>query len=364
MKKPINQFFVILIFFMILNACEKNTVSVDGTITNISGRKIQMASVMLYHQGTTDIVYSTTSDESGYYIFEKVEEGYYDLDFSAQGYQELKSGIHLKDNHSQDVVLIGSASISGNVIDAQTGLGVDSVIVAFTTDTSVTSINNAQLIVKTDYYGYFNLDSFPTGTFRVIIDTPSYIPRIIDDILINTGTNALADFSLLSLPEVGYYRIILTWGFDPSDLDSHITGPDGSGGRIHVCYWNDSTEDGSISLDLDDSWRYGPETFTIHNLKDGTYNYSVHNYTDQSVNGGSGIYGSPAHVEIVGSEGLIEEFMAPPFTNSAGNTWRVFEINVAGTDINFNPISTYLFAEDDSDLEAFKINKLEKKVAK
>jgi len=258
----------------------------------------------------------------------------------------------------------GAASVSGNVIDAETGLGIDSVVVGFTTDTTITNIESAQLIVKTDLYGYYSVDSFPTGTYRVLIDTPGYFPKIVDGIQLISGANVLADLSLVTPPEQGTYQIILTWGFDPSDLDSHITGPDGSGGRIHVCYWNDSTEDGSVRLELDDSWRYGPETITLHNLKDGIYTYSVHNYSDQSANGGAGINMSPALVDLIGADGLITEYKAPPFTDQSGNTWRVFEIGVSGGSIEFSSINTYLFAEDDSDMEAFKINGVEKKGAR
>jgi hypothetical protein len=360
MKKSFNQIILFLLFVMILNSCEKNTYRVEGTLINISDRGVSGASVMLYHEGTTDIVNSTMADESGRFSME-AEEGYYDLGIAAEGYKDLKISIHLKENYLKEIIVSGAASVSGSIIDAQTGMGIDSVTVAFTTDTAVTSIENAQLIVKADFYGKYSLDSFPTGTFRMIIDTPSYFPRIIDGIQINTGTNVLSDFSLLTPPEIGTFRIILTWGFEPSDLDSHITGPDGSGGRIHVCYLNPSTDDGSVRLELDDSWRYGPETIILQNLNDGIYRYSVHNYSDQSPNGGSGIFNSPARVEIYGSEGLIGEYIAPPFIVAEGNTWRVFEINITGSVIDIHPINTYLFAEDDADLEAFKINQPKKK---
>jgi hypothetical protein len=356
-NNPVYYPAIMLLLLLSFTACEKKTYTVDGTITNVAEIGVLSASINLYTQGTSDIVYSATSDAEGQFTLNNVEEGYYDLGAVADGYEESKISINLRNALTQNFILKGLADISGIVMDAQTGLGIDSIRVGFTTDAAITDVADAQLILKTDIEGNFSLDGFPTGIFRIIIDTPAYFLRIIDNIVLVEGSNTIGDICLITPPDDGSYRIVLTWGFDPADLDAHITGPDGSGGRFQVCYWNKMSEDSSVNLDLDDSWRYGPETVTLSSLNEGTYRYSVHNYSDQSANGGLEIFESPAKVDIYNADELINEFIAPSFDSLSGNTWRVFEMEVAGNNVTINPVNTYLFAEDDSDIATFKAHK-------
>jgi hypothetical protein len=237
---------------------------------------------MLYYQGANEVLHITYTDNAGTFLFEDIEEGYYDIGVIADGYVEKRTSLNLKDNITEDIIIKGKATVSGNIVNASTGMPIDSVIIAFATDMDLIDISNAPLTDTTDIFGHFSIANFPTGNFRIIIDPPSYLSRIIDSIQINEGLNELGDISLIPELEPNCIRIFLTWGFEPVDLDAHITGPDISGGRFHICFWNTSTSDNSVTLDLNDAWRYGPETITLHSLKDGLYRYSVHNYSDQS----------------------------------------------------------------------------------
>jgi hypothetical protein len=363
MYKMRNAFYLSILaplLIMMFSACEKDTFKVEGTLSNITGRTIRDVGVQICNEGTSDVLYSTISDNNGKFSIANVEQGYYDILLTADGYITKRVSIHLKDNYASDIILYGLSSISGKVINAMTGIGVDSVSIGFTTDSTINSVAESQVVIKTNLNGAYSLDSFPTGTFRLIIDTPAFFSRIIEGIQMVEGSNNIPDISLLSPPVAGSYKIILTWGFNPQDLDSHLTGPDGSGGREHISYWNPIAADTSCSLDLDDSWRYGPETVSIKGFKDGVYRYSVHNFSDQTNTGVTGIYNSPARVEIYGSEGLLHEFLAPAISDAVGNTWRVFEVSVNENDINIIPVNTYLFAEDDADMEVYKINRNKK----
>lgn len=89
----------------------------------------------------------------------------------------------------------------------------------------------------------------------------------------------------------------LTWGANPRDLDTHLTGPqEGTDTRFRVYYANkDETIDNvTINLDVDDTSSYGPEVLTIPNfVLPGRYRYSVYHYA------GSGtIFSSPTRVEL------------------------------------------------------------------
>lgn len=89
----------------------------------------------------------------------------------------------------------------------------------------------------------------------------------------------------------------LTWGANPRDLDTHLTGPqEGTDTRFRVYYGNqdETIENVTINLDVDDTSSYGPEVLTIPSfVLPGRYRYGVHHYS------GSGtIFSSPTRVEL------------------------------------------------------------------
>jgi hypothetical protein len=151
----------------------------------------------------------------------------------------------------------------------------------------------------------------------------------------------------------GSAKITLTWGTNPSDLDSHLTGPDPSisdSARFHV-YFGDQ---GSLAvapyanLDVDDTDSFGPEVTTITKFFPGVYRFSVHHF------GGTGtIFSSPARVELT-LNGETQVFTPPdPGATTIGvdTVWQVFEITVNGNGSTaVNTLNTY------SDVNSFSIN--------
>ena len=125
-----------------------------------------------------------------------------------------------------------------------------------------------------------------------------------------------------------------------------------SGGRFH-CYYSSERPVSTVNLDVDDIYSFGPETITINEFTSGTYRYSVHNYSNWSQNGSAGIASSPAMVQVYGSSGLITSFSPPDIT--PGNTWRVFEIEVAGSNIEIVPIDVYVTASNSRDVNTFRL---------
>jgi hypothetical protein len=129
----------------------------------------------------------------------------------------------------------------------------------------------------------------------------------------------------------GQFRVVLTWGRNPSDLDSHLTGPvSDPTSRFHLAYYA-PTDGGVCGLDVDDTSSYGPETVTCPmtssstgEVLPGLYRYGVHHFS------GSGNIGtSGAIVRLEQGDGTTQYFF-PPSTGWTGNTlWTVFEITVA-----------------------------------
>lgn len=151
----------------------------------------------------------------------------------------------------------------------------------------------------------------------------------------------------------GDIRVILTWGDNPYDLDSHMTGPksDGSSDRFHVYYSDDNNCDNTTCntavpcwLDVDDVSSYGPETISIMKTNGaytpGTYRYYVHHYS-----GSSNIPNSGAAVQIYKGSQLIRSFSAPTTTDAnVGDNyvWSVFEMTLSadGT-YTITPVNSY-----------------------
>jgi len=142
----------------------------------------------------------------------------------------------------------------------------------------------------------------------------------------------------LVMPTSGL-TIRLTWGSAPSDLDSHLKGPN----AMHVYF----ASRGSLSsqpfaaLDVDDVTSFGPEVITVAQLPIGTSEYFVHNFSNTFA---PGMTGSPARVEMrFGSQIRI---YSPPAGEAANRYWRVFQFVVAGDcSATFNPVQQWAATE-------------------
>lgn len=135
----------------------------------------------------------------------------------------------------------------------------------------------------------------------------------------------------------GTYAAVLLWGQSPANLDAHLTGPLLTGERFHVYHGRMSVEPHRLTQNV--SAGFGPETIFFVPEVPGTYRFSVHNQTMQSVPGlaVTGMVSSPARVLLFGSAGLSQEFTPPAPTaqngGSTGTTWRVFEMTRASSGV-------------------------------
>ncbi len=124
-------------------------------------------------------------------------------------------------------------------------------------------------------------------------------------------------------------RIVLNWGAQPADLDSHLVHP-----STHVFY--SAKQGDQANLDVDDTTSYGPETITLEKKKPGVkYLYAVHNYSEAGASGSKSLADiSQAKVFVYVGSSLVRTFTPPP--GRAGNTWVVFAIGENGefSDLN------------------------------
>lgn len=133
------------------------------------------------------------------------------------------------------------------------------------------------------------------------------------------------------LKDLDSMRIVLNWGKNPDDLDSHL-----SYANQHV-YW-DRKQGRDANLDVDDVNSYGPETVTIDKRLDNQYYiYSVHNFSFKDQPNSNSLTNSQAKVMVYVGESLIRSYYIP--TGQTGNLWTVFRISPQGEIQDINQIS-------------------------
>ena len=145
-------------------------------------------------------------------------------------------------------------------------------------------------------------------------------------------------FDAVGVKESQSIRIVLRWGSEPRDLDSHLTGPGAvnQGDRFHVyfgsrTYYDDGTyyaDDKTcvVDLDYDDTTSYGPEITTIHELNPGTYYFFVHDYTNGRNESSQAMAKCGATVEITLPDGTVQMYTVNP--ESKGTIWDVCRIDI------------------------------------
>ncbi len=210
--------------------------------------------------------------------------------------------------------------VTGIVYDA----GTNSVVAGVT----VTVVGSSESTV-TDTFGEFELE-VSEGTQTLHFTKTGYTfyditVVVVADITVELDESVVG-YDPLSSNE---YRIVLTWGENPRDLDSHLRLPN----LDTVDYNNETADDSSANLDWDDTQSFGPETITITTQNAGTYYYSVHNYA------GTGTIGtSSAVVKVYNYSGLWRTYTVSQITgDSSKRYWRVFSLNGS----NITALNTY-----------------------
>ena len=133
-------------------------------------------------------------------------------------------------------------------------------------------------------------------------------------------------------------RIVLRWGYTPSDLDSHLYITN-NGSSYHVYYGRKEPSGSQANLDVDDTSSYGPETVTVVDIfEKGIYTYGVHNYSNNSSSTSTALANSGATVEVYFGEVLYGTYSVP---SGAGTYWNVFTYNAYTGEFTVNNTITY-----------------------
>ncbi|MCK5294538.1 MAG: hypothetical protein KAJ49_07800, partial [Arcobacteraceae bacterium] len=209
-------------------------------------------------------------------------------------------------------------------------------LTSLTTDSS----GNYSLNLQNGNYTFeFSKNNWTTEYFNIYIngnnDTYNYYINTFD-------SNYLAPNALLTA--------VLTWGDRPSDLDTHLSGPENTDNSRFHAYYSDkiigtTPEDrlkpcdtnGTIAtIDVDDTSAYGPETTSICKTFEYTYHYYIYNYS-----GSPDFDESNAQVRVKTANGFTHTFNVPYDSSNNDNYWHVFDMDPYG---NIVPINTIKYS--------------------
>lgn len=363
MKRLIPLVALLAVFAVGCDSNDDDGVSVNGTITNVTDLGVDDATITFSTgaaRGASVADFTANTDTDGAFSAE-IPEGTYTVTISAPGYND-ETFSYTTGSGPISQQMLGPAIVTGGIVSSQTGSGFANARVAFTRGEGGNvsqSEDEIDLQVFTEDDGSFRIEGAPTGTFLCVITAEGFLPQVVPNVNFQEGdTNLPTGITIVEAPPEGAFRIILSWGEAPRDLDSHLTGPTGNEDERGHIYFSDRNVEGLGDLDRDDTSGFGPETITVTPDTDGMYRYSVFNYTTQTASGSQGIAGeipnsSAARIEVYSEDELVRTYTAPAST--PGNTWRVFEMQVSGDNITINDINTYVTADGSGDIDVFRV---------
>lgn len=178
----------------------------------------------------------------------------------------------------------------------------------------------------------------PAGTYNGELNKAGFITSYLVGVSLSEEFNQNENATAIKVPETGELRIVLTWGENPTDEDSHLVGPTPDGRIFHTWYWDKVHQydnETYADLDHDDITSYGPETTTIRKRVDGVYKFYVHNFSENGPDGTNTLRNSSAKVEVYDQSGVPLKTYHIPVGSGDELYWYVFDMTVEGNQISF-----------------------------
>lgn len=311
-------------------------------------------------------LFVVTTDEEGRYTVPDLPSGVYTVDAEAPGYLPLHMNqvvigvtgttMSIPTFEMLSADMSGTNTVEGYAKDASTGGELADVTVRVRADWNNYD-GDVLNEINTDETGHYSF-TLTRGYYTIELARQGYTSAYVN-IATSNRFDAARCTGVLSaiINEVtsGQYRIVLTWGEEPQDLDSHLVGPSANASAsgndyFHVYFANNYyMENGVVkaSLDVDDTTSYGPETVTILYVDSNeTYYYSIHDYTNgwqqdetdplAEQTQYTALANSGANVKVYDGSSLVKEYNVP--ATEAGTVWNVFKIE-NGVIISINEVN-------------------------
>jgi hypothetical protein len=211
-----------------------------------------------------------------------------------------------------------TGTVRGSVVDAQTGVALPAA-----------GVSVAGRSTTTGPVGEFTITGVAEGAQSVVTTLFGYVDNS-RPVLIVPGATTEVSIGLVALGAGGGSGVVLvlSWGEQPLDLDLHLSGPDGAGGRFHA-YYNARNPVPFACLDLDDRNSFGPETMSVNAVNGtfvaGDYHVWVHNFSQQPE-----FDVSAATVTLnAGGRQLSQYTVGSAAGDATQDIWQVVEFTVA-----------------------------------
>lgn len=311
---------------------------VKGSVKDADTSVVISNALIRAYDENNDEVASTRSDSSGSYIL-SLSAGTYTLEISAGSYKKGKISVTVDSEgttYVETFLLVSNTfnmgSANGTITNSITEGPVGDVTVKFRKNWN----NKTGAVVAsttTNSNGYYEIDDLKVGLYTIEYYKSGYVTGY-KNIFVLLGSTHNAVISPVT--SSGVYRIVLTWGENPSDLDSHVYGALSGGESFHVYYSHKSQYDGDVeicNLDVDDVTSYGPETITLTPNTTAPYYYYIYRFS-----GSGSIATSGAQIKVYSGDTLVATFNAPT-DQGTSDYWNVFAI-VNGEIIVNNTISS------------------------
>jgi len=173
----------------------------------------------------------------------------------------------------------------------------------------------------------------PAGKYKRVAKLGNYADNNNPDVDIQTSTDQSNEANtILLVPIIKGWNVVLTWNNVVQDLDLYAKLPDGN----LIFYRNKASDDGKVTLDVDARHGFGPETLSFHDIGHGKFLIFVNNYSNDAPIGQS-----DAKVTIYADGKQLKRFDVKP--DATALWWKVAEIDMDAK--RHNPIEIY---QDDS----------------
>lgn len=303
-----------------------------------------MTGVTIELQKNGSVIDSRTSDSIGEYSFTAMP-GQYDLVFKKSGYiGATYSDIESVGGETTYVEMIfqvpqsaENGEAQGQILNALTGQPEPNVRVEIRQGLN-NKTGTALQVLTTDANGNYTF-SAASGYYTMTATKDGFANKTFSAPLRGGADITIPDAAISPNLQADQFRVVLRWGNTPYDLDSHLIGP-GSGGEVsHVYYGNKSYSSAQfmVLLDVDDQDGEGPETITVTKPMDGTFTYSVHDFTNKGLTNSTELANSMATVEVYIGNNPPKVFNVP---NQPGTLWKVFTYD--GTSVRAVNTMTYV----------------------
>lgn len=271
---------------------------------------------------------NTSPDSNGMYSMELPASRYY-VTVRAEGYIPFKAYAVVKEDqieYMQTFLMVQGeetdiGSAQGMITNALNGMGLSDVTLDVRSGWNNDSEGEILTTVTTDDYGAY-LVTLPIGNYTLCANKDGFAPTMVN-IIVQKTPSGNQDGTMTPVLSGDDYRIVLRWGVDPRDLDSHVVGTLSNGNSFHVYYGHKSQYDGSTevcNLDYDDTTSYGPETITLNATGNKPYYYYIYKFA-----GNGTVAASGAQVKVYQGEREVATFNVPSNLGD-GRYWNVFAI--------------------------------------